>query len=88
MDRNGICRAYQRRTRNLLRHQPVTTSWLDVDLVVQPFPPERIAALDGAAIDPAWIGELAALAELPPGSVPASAMLTVVAELHRLVGWA
>ncbi|MGI8416734.1 MAG: DUF222 domain-containing protein [Nakamurella sp.] len=88
LDLNGVCRDHQRRTRNLLRHHPVITSWLDVDLVVQPFPAERIAALDGAVIDPDWIGELAALAELPPEAVPAGAMLSMVGQLHRLAGWA
>lgn len=88
LDLNGVRRDHQRRTRNLLRHHTVTSSWLDVELVVQPFPAERIAALDGAPIDPAWIGELAALAELPPESVSAGAMLTMVGQLHRLAGWA
>ncbi|MGI8415027.1 MAG: DUF222 domain-containing protein [Nakamurella sp.] len=88
LDLNGVRRDHQRQTRRLLRRHPVITSWLDVDLVVQPFPAERIAALDGAAIDPAWIGELAALAGLPPEAVPAGAMLTMVGQLHQLVGWA
>lgn len=89
LDQHSVRRDEQRRLRHLLRRHPVFVHPVDHCVVtIQSFPPERIAALDGQPIDSAWIGELAGLAELSPESVPAAAMLTMIGQLHRLVGWA